>query len=182
MIRFALCALLGLLAHPVVAADTLGALLDIPLGASFARLERDLDFRDISASLAHMSGDKPDLGRRGYGCMRREDAQADIACVSHDEKIDGVALREVRLHFLHGRLYQFSMSAEVQFYDVVVAHLRARNGAPLAAPAGEVLRWQDEAAQIAAYRGKDLIFVNFQMASYADAVKRKREGAVFECY
>ena len=42
MIRFALCALLGLLAHPVVAADTLGALLDIPLGASFARLERDL--------------------------------------------------------------------------------------------------------------------------------------------
>jgi hypothetical protein len=74
------------------------------------------------------------------------------------------------------------MSAEVHFYDVVVAHLRARNGAPLAAPAGEVLRWQDEAAQIAAYRGKDLIFVNFQMASYADAVKRKREGAVFECY
>ena len=53
MIRFALCALLGLLAHPVVAADTLGALLDIPLGASFVRLERDLDFRDISASLAH---------------------------------------------------------------------------------------------------------------------------------
>ena len=87
-----------------------------------------------------------------------------------------------RLHFLRGRLDQLSMSAEVQFYDVVVAHLRVRNGAPLAAPAGEALRWQDEAAQIAAYRGKDLIFVNFQMASYADAVKRKREGTVFECY
>ena len=71
MTRFALCALLGLLAHPVVAADTLGALLDIPLGASFVRLERDLDFRDISASLAHMSGDKPDLGRRGVNSCRR---------------------------------------------------------------------------------------------------------------
>lgn len=182
MTRLALCALLVLLAGPVAAAERVGALLDIPLGASFARLERDLDFRDISASLAQMNGATPDLGRRGYGCMRREDAQADIACVSHDEKIDGVALREVRLHFLHGRLYQFSMSAELQFYDVVVAHLRARNGMPLAAPAGEVLRWQDAAAQVSAYRGKDLIFVNFEMASYADAVKRKREGAAFECY
>jgi hypothetical protein len=77
--RFALCALLGLLAHPVVAADTPGALLDIPLGASFVRLERDLDFRDISASLAHMSGDKPDLGRR---CSQRCAKSACIFCMA----------------------------------------------------------------------------------------------------
>ena len=84
----------------------------------------------ITTSLAQMTGKVPDLGKRGYGCMRRDDPQADIGCVSHVEKLGGVETREIRLHFLNGRLYQFSMSAEVQHYDAVIAQLRARNGAP----------------------------------------------------
>lgn len=156
-------------------------LLDIALGSSYARLERDLDFRYITTSLAQMAGNKPDLGKRGYGCMRRDDPQADVGCVSHDETLGGIATREIRLHFLSGRLYQFSMSAEVQHYEAVMAQLRRRNGAPQNGAAVDAIRWQNESGQIAAYRGKDLVFVNFELASYADAVKRKREGTVQEC-
>jgi hypothetical protein len=161
--------------------DTYG-LLDITLGSSYARLERDLDFRYITASLAQMTGNKPDLGKRGYGCMRRDDPQADVGCVSHDEKLGGIVTREIRLHFLNGRLYQFSMSAEVQHYEAMLAELRSRNGAPQnAAGAEEAVRWQNESGRIAAYRGKDLVFVNFELLSYADAVQRKRDGATLEC-
>jgi hypothetical protein len=175
-------AILALLAAPAPAADEAFGLLDIALGASYARLERDLDFRYITTSLAQMAGNKPDLGRRGYGCMRRDDAQADVGCVSHNEKIGDFATREIRLHFLSGRLYQFSLSAEVQHYDAVIAQLRTRNGAPQPAAAkDDGLRWQNESGQIAAYRGRDLVFVNFELASYADAVKRKREGTSVEC-
>ena len=179
--KFAIALTALLLAAPVGAAEETFGLLDSPLGASYGRLERDLDFRYITTSLAQMAGNKPDLGKRGYGCMRRDDAQADIGCVSHEEKLDGIATREIRLHFLNGRLYQFSMSAEVQHYEAVMAQLRARNGAPGRGAADEAVRWQNESGQIAAYRGKDLVFVNFELASYADAVKRKREGAVLEC-
>ena len=180
MSRSVLVAILALAAASAPAAeDTPFGLLDITLGSSYARLERDLDFRSITTALAEMAGNKPDLGRRGYGCMRRDDPQADIGCVSHNEMLGDVATREIRLHFLHGRLYQFSLSAEVQHYDAVIAQLRARNGAPLAAADGA--RWQNESGSIAAYRGKDLVFVNFELAGYADAVKRKREGQVLEC-
>ncbi len=167
------------LALPAMAADETFGLLDITLGASYGRLERDLDFRYITTSLAQMTGNTPDLGKRGYGCMRRDDAMADIGCVSHVETLAGIPTREIRLNFLNGRLYQFSMSAEVQYYEAVLAQLRARNGAPAASD--DALRWQSESGQVAAYRGKDLVFVNFELAGYADAVKRKREGATLEC-
>ena len=121
MIHGALLAVLALLSSPGPAADEPFGLLDIALGASYACLERDLDFRYITTSLAQMSGNRPDLGKRGYGCMRRDDPQADVGCVSHAEKLDGIETREIRLHFLSGRLYQFSMSAEVQHYDALVA-------------------------------------------------------------
>ena len=180
MIFGALLAVLALLSAPAPAAgDEPFGLLDITLGASYARLERDLDFRYITTSLAQMSGSKPDLGKRGYGCMRRDDPQADVGCVSHAERLGGIETREIRLHFLSGRLYQFSMSAEVQHYDALVAQLNARNGTPQADPDG--LRWKNGSGQIAAYRGKDLMFVNFELATYADAVKRKREGTTLEC-
>ena len=42
-----------------------------------AAVELGLDFRDIDASLAQKAG-KPDLGKRGYGCMQREDDFADV--------------------------------------------------------------------------------------------------------
>ena len=161
------------------AADEPFGLLDISLGSSYSRLERDLDFRFIAASLATMAGNKPDFGRRGYGCVRREDAQADIGCVSHTEKPGGTETREIRLNFLHGRLYQFSVSAEVRFYDAVLAQLRVRNGNPVAA--ADEVRWQNESGQITAYRGKDLVFVNFELAGYADAVRRKQAGTTLEC-
>src|SRR5690349_12283929 len=63
---------------------------DIRLGASLTRLAQDLDFRDIHAAIAQQKeagAVRPDLGRRGYGCARREDAFADIMCVSHDERV-----------------------------------------------------------------------------------------------
>ena len=73
------------------------------------------------------------------------------------------------------------MSAEVQHYDAVIAQLRARNGAPQIDSENDAVRWKNESGQVAAYRGKDLVFVNFELASYADAVKRKRDGARLEC-
>ncbi|MDB5812011.1 MAG: hypothetical protein JWN94_4133 [Betaproteobacteria bacterium] len=167
------------------AADMPYGVLDIGLGASYARLERDLDFRDIDASLAKKAG-KPDLGKRGYGCMQREDDFADVGCVSHTERLDAVETREIRLHFLEGKLQQFSLSAEVQNFDAVVDYLTQRFGAPEAVPAKNAsdqpsVKWQGPGGQIVALRGKDLVFVNFELVSYADAVKRKREGQRLLC-
>jgi hypothetical protein len=159
--------------------------LDIGLGASYARLERELDFRDINESLAKKTG-TPDFGKRGYGCMQREDDFADVGCVSHMERLDGVETREIRLHFLDGRLQQFSVSAEVQNFEAVVGYLRTRFGTPQSVPAKSAgdqpsVKWQNEAGQIVAYRGKDLVFVTFELVSYPDAVKRKREGQRLQC-
>ena len=110
----------------VAAADAPYGVLDIGLGASYARLEQQLDFRDINEALAK-GGGKPDLGKRGYGCTQREDDFADVGCVSHVERLDGVETREIRLHFLEGRLQQFSVTAEVQHYDAVIAYLTKRS-------------------------------------------------------
>ena len=177
--------LVACVAMPANAADTPYGVLDIGLGASYARLERELDFRDIEASLAKKAG-KPDLGRRGYGCMPRDDDFADIGCVSHTERLDGIETREIRLHFLDGRLQQFSVSAEVQNFDAVVGYLRARFGAPQPVTAQwpaefPSVKWQNEAGQIVAHRGKDLVFVSFELVSYPAAVKRKREGQRLLC-
>src|SRR3954463_6388440 len=155
-----------------VAADVPYGVLDIGLGASYARLERDLDFRDIDASLAKKAG-KPDLGKRGYGCMQREDDFADVGCVSHTERLDDVEMREIRLHFLEGRLQQFSITAEVQNYDAVVAYISKRFGAPQTVPVKDAseqpsVKWASEAGEVVALRGKDLVFVNFQLGSYPD--------------
>ncbi|NBR27584.1 MAG: hypothetical protein EBT83_04110 [Betaproteobacteria bacterium] len=95
MMRRLLMAVLLLGAVPAPAAEETFGLLDITLGSSYARLERDLDFRYITTSLAQMKGNVPDLGKRGYGCMRRDDPQADIGCVSHVEKLGGVETREM---------------------------------------------------------------------------------------
>jgi hypothetical protein len=160
--------------------------LDIALGASYARLQSELDFRDINAALAQASAGRPDLGKRGYGCMRRDDPIADIACVSHDEKLGAAATREIRLHFLQGRLQQFSLTAEVQYYDVIAAYLRKRYGEPQSITDSDpgtasILKWQNESGHVLAHRGKDLAYVAFELVSYAGAVQRKREGTVLEC-
>ena len=168
------------------AAELAMGVLDIELGLSYARLERQLDFRDINTALAQIKSGKPDLGRRGYGCMRRDDPFADIGCVSHDEKLDAIETREIRLHFLLGRLQQFSVTAEVQYFDAVMGYLRRRFGepqqvAPTSPEAAPSFKWQSESGQILAYRGKDLLYVSFELASYSDAVRRKREGVNLEC-
>jgi len=173
-------------AAAALAADQPFGVLDIALGASYARLARDLDFRDINAALAARKEGKLDLGKRGYGCMNREDPLADVGCVSHVEKLDGVETREIRLNFLEGRLQQFSVTAERQHYDAVIGYLRSRYGEPqTVAPSNTgdepSVKWQDGTAQIMAYRGKDLVFVNFELAAYPDAVKRKRDGKSLQC-
>lgn len=157
---------------------------DIRLGASFQRLAHELDFRDIHAAVAQQNerkSAKPDLGRHGYSCALREDPYADIACVSHDERVGGAETREIRLHFLEGRLQQFSITAEIQHYDAVMQALRSRYGAPQAAdaaPAGgySSTHWRNGDSRIVAYSGKDLVFVSFELAGYPDAVKRKSSG------
>ena len=167
------------------AADAPYGVLDIGLGASYARLEQQLDFRNINEALAK-GGGKPDLGKRGYGCTQREDEFADVGCVSHVERLEGVETREIRLHFLEGRLQQFSVTAEVQHYDAVIAYLTKRFGAARAVPAKTQdeqasVTWESDAGQIVALRGKDLVFVNFQLVAYPEAVKRKREGKRLQC-
>lgn len=158
-------------------------LLDIALGASYAQLARELDFRDIDAALAAAharQAGKPELGARGYGCVTRDDAFADVTCVSHQEKLDGIETREIRLQFLGGRLQQFSLTAEVRHFDTVTGYLRRRYGEPQTVPAAgpdamPSLKWQNDTARITGYRGSNLVFVNFELDSYADAVRRKRE-------
>ena len=157
---------------------------DIRLGASFQRLAHELDFRDVHAAVAEQkarNATRPDLGRRGYGCARRDDPYADVACVSHDERVGGAQTREIRLHFLEGRLQQFSITAEIRHYDAVMEALRNRYGAPHAAdpaPAGgySSASWRNPDSLIISYGGKDLVFVSFELAGYAEAVKRKASG------
>lgn len=178
-----LCVLVAAAAG-AAAAELPYGVLDIALGTSFSRLERDLDFRDIDAALARPG--KPDFGRRGYGCMARDDDFADTACVSHAERLNDIETREIRLHFLEGRLQQFSLTAEIQHYEAVTAYLRARYGTPQPLPAANAggeprLQWQSEAARIDAYRGKDLVFVNFELTSYPAAMQRKRDGKRLQC-
>jgi hypothetical protein len=158
---------------------------DIRLGASFARLARDLDFRDIHAAIAQQQAQqatKPDLGRRGYGCARREDSFADVACVSHDERVGGAEMREIRLHFLAGVLQQFSITAEIRHLEAVMGAVRERHGPPetvppAAAGAYPASRWRNAGSSIMLYGGKDLVFVSYELAGYADAVRRKQSGA-----
>ena len=157
---------------------------DIQLGVSLQRLAHALDFRDIHAAIAQQEAQqaaKPDLGRRGYGCARREDAYADVACVSHDERVAGAQTREIRLHFLAGILQQFSITAEVRYFDAVMGALRERHGPPheaRPATAGgyPASTWRNGDSSIVAYGGKDLVFVSFELAGYAEAVKRKQSG------
>ena len=105
---------------------------DIALGASYRALAEALDFRDIHAAVAEQGARKartPDLGRRGYGCVRRDDAYADVTCVSHDEKVGAADTREIRLQFLNGVLQQFSITADIPHLDTVLASIRSRHGA-----------------------------------------------------
>ena len=162
---------------------------DIRLGAGYNRLARELDFRDIERALrdARARGTtKPDLGRRGYGCMRRDDPSADITCVSHEEKIAGVPTREVRLQFLDGMLQQFSITAELKHLGAIVGAVSARFGAPRIEPAAEgrdeTFLWRNGDSKITGYAGKDLVFVSFELASYAAATARRQErGSPQEC-
>jgi hypothetical protein len=163
---------------------------DIRLGSSLSRLAAELDLRDIHAAIAEQKerqAQKPDLGRRGYGCARREDPYADVACVSHEERVDGAETREIRLHFLGGVLQQFSITAEMRHYEAVMRALRERHGAPgstqPAPPGGYASSaWRNPESSIVAYGGKDLVFVSFELAGYGEAVKRKQAGGpALEC-
>jgi len=155
---------------------------DIRLGASYRRLAAALDFRDIHEAIAAQKADgrgTPDLGRRGYGCMRREDPFADVTCVSHEERVAGVPTREIRLHFLEGILQQFSITAEVAHVATVLDAVSDRNGEPRtdSSSGPPVHRWDNGESSIFATAGKDLVFVSFELAGYDAAVERKRSGA-----
>jgi len=157
---------------------------DITLGASYQALAAALDFRDIHAAVAEQGARKaakPDLGRRGYGCARRDDAYADVTCVSHDEKIAAADTREIRLQFLNGVLQQFSITADLPHFAVVLGALQSRHGpAQEIEPASEgryaSYRWRNGASSIVAYSGRDVVFVSFELATYAEAVKNRQTG------
>lgn len=185
------CLLVLFLSADAFSADQPYGHADIALGTSYQALAATLDFRDINAALAQqkvLKGAPPDLGRRGYGCLRRDDPYADVTCVSHDEKVGGGETREVRLQFLGDVLQQLSITAEVQRYDAVVETVRARYGPPQrsepAPPGGYPSHhWRNGVSSIVAYGGKDLVFVQFELATYAEAVKarQRRDRAVNEC-
>lgn len=184
----AIVALIMGLVPPAAAAEPY-AFRDIRLGEGYNALARRLDFRDIEGALREAKehgASKPDLGRRGYGCMRRDDPYADITCVSHEEKIDGIATREIRLQFLDGVLQQFSITAEVRHVDAVMQAVGAQYGAPLVEPApessGATYSWRNGESKITGYAGKDLVFVSFELTSHAAAaVHKKNRGGAQEC-
>ena len=157
---------------------------DIRLGSTFDALSRQLDFRDINAALgAQHEANKPvpDLGRRGYGCMRGANAYADVVCVSHQEKVGGEPTREIRLQFLEGTLQKFSITVEVGKSAALLDALRAQHGQPSdTTAAGEggfaSQRWRKADSVISAYSGKDLVFVSFELAGYRKAVGRRQRG------
>jgi hypothetical protein len=179
MLRHAALILLAVAALP--ARSSSFGVLDIALGASESALARQLDFRDINEALAQAQPPgKPGLGARGYGCLTRDDAFADTSCVSHTETVAGIETREIRLTFLEGRLQQFSLSAEARHSDAVTGYLRQHYGEPRSMPAPDAgamprLQWENEAGRITSYRGNDLVFVNFELLTYAEAVRRRRE-------
>jgi hypothetical protein len=43
------------------------------------------------------------------------------------------------------------------------------------------VKWESDGGQIVALRGKDLVFVNFQLVTYPDAIRRKRDGQRLQC-
>lgn len=182
MLRIA-CGVLATLAP--LAAATPYRYDDVRLGATYERLAQDLDFRDIHAAIAAQKSaqaTRPDLGRRGYGCARRDDAFADVTCVSHEERVAGAPTREIRLHFVDGLLQQFSIAAEIRHFDAVIGALRERHGAPERVDPARgggypALAWRNADSSILAYAGKDLVFVSFELAGYAGAVKRRQAGA-----
>jgi hypothetical protein len=113
--------------------------------------------------------------------VRRDDAYADVSCVSHDEKVGGADTREIRMQFLNGVLQQFSISADIPHFGAVMDVLRARHGPPQEVePAADgryaSYRWRNRVASIVAYAGKDVVFVSFELATYPEAVKRRQQS------
>lgn len=157
---------------------------DIQLGSSFDELSRRLDFRDIGSALdqQHLAkARKPDLGRRGFGCMRGTNTRADLVCVSHDESVAGAPAREVRLQFLDGVLQMFSITVEAGRSEAVLAALRTQYGAPHATRAATAdafasQHWRNADSTVSAYRGKDLLFVSFELAGYRKAVEQRQRA------
>jgi len=57
-----------------------------------------------------------------------------------------------------------------------------RHGAPVQTQDPILHVWRLlEQGRIVALRGKDLVFVNFELAAYPDAVRRKRDGTSLQC-
>ena len=158
---------------------------DIRLGSAFGDLSRRLDFRDIDSALETQraaKGSAPDLGRRGFGCMRGANAHADVVCVSHDERAGGEPTREIRLQFLDGVLQKFSITVEIGRAGTIFAELRRQHGAPhetrlATAGAFASQHWRNADSTIVAHEGRDLVFVSFELDGYREAVARRQRGA-----
>ncbi len=177
----AIVLMLGAVAAAVAEPYGLG---DIRLGSSFDELSRRLDFRDIGSALDQQhaaKARKPDLGRRGFGCLRGTNTRADVVCVSHDESVGGAPTREVRLQFRGGVLQAFSVTVEAGRSEALLAALHREYGAPhetraATADAFALQQWRNADSTISAYRGNDLVFVSFELAGYRGAAgQRQRE-------
>ena len=155
------CLLGGPVAPAAVPAMPMG-FGDICLGGSIDALTRTLDLRDIDSALAELKGGtgKPDLGARGYGCSRRDDAYADITCVSHDEHPEGLQLREIRLQFRRGLLRQLSITAELRESGALRRVLERRLGRPMKSP-DAAAEWRDSSSRVQLHEGPNLVFVVF---------------------
>ena len=135
---------------------------DICIGASIEELAPVLDLRDIASALAAMKGaGKPDLGARGYGCSRRDDAYAEITCVSHDERPFGLDLREIRLQFRRGLLRQLSITAELRQSGALRGAIESRLG-PSGPSTEAAAEWRPPGAIVRLHEGPNLVFVVFE--------------------
>ena len=188
MILFIFIFLAGALPGTPAALAQPYALNDVRLGSSYANVAKQLDMRDGEEAVREaraMSLSRPYFGKRGYGCLRRDDPGADITCVSHEEKLGGADTREIRLQFLDGILQQFSVTAEMKHLDTVIGAVTRVAGEPRVEGSGSTatFQWQNNDAKITGYGGENLVFVAFSLASYPDAVerKKKRGPTTIEC-
>ena len=79
------------------------------------------------------------------------------------------------MNYPRGATRQFSITAEIEHFGAPRVELLAKGR-------GETYFWTNGESKITGYAGKDLVFVSFELASYAAATARKQErGGPQEC-
>jgi hypothetical protein len=129
--------------------------------------------------------------RFGQARLRLHDALttafADVAAFRTKKSWKDVATREIRLHFLQGRLQQFSLSAEQQHYDAVIGYLRPAHTATRSRTSLRAQVRQPASSGRTSRRRSPLMRARTRVRQFRARVlcrcgeSAKREGASLEC-